>query len=78
MVLSAVFNGHEDFSNFGHIVADIQALVPCFDQLSFHHISRNRNRVAHEVARLSIWGPRSFDCLPDFIQQIVCSELSFG
>lgn len=74
VILAATNNAQEDFSHFGHIVADIQALASCFDQLSYHYISRDGNRVAHEVARLSIWGSRVFTSLPDFIQHLVSSE----
>ena len=44
-------------SNLGHILTDIHALSCSFNSISFHHIKRMGNSVAHCSARRSFCNP---------------------
>ena len=61
----------------GHFVADIKCLVQNFVSISFHHVSRSANGVAHLFARES--KPVAYStfhrCIPACIQEVVNSDI---
>ena len=65
-------------SEIGHLVQGIQFAKPSFNSCSFHHLKRDYNRIAHELAQFSkfnhanqIW--KGFS--PPFIAHLIQSDL---
>lgn len=65
-----------DCSSIGPIVADIKFLVLCVFSVSFVHVSRCANEVAHMLADSSDFAAYSvfWHCVPGCIQDVVNSE----
>lgn len=51
--MNALRGTTKEISVFGQLVEDIKAMAPSFQWLSFSHIKREGNVVAHKLAKLS-------------------------
>lgn len=60
-------------TSFGNIVHDILVLVSSFNSVSFSHVCRDGNKVAHNLAQLS----RSFMDTRVWIEEVPREVLSF-
>ena len=45
-----ISNGHS-LALHGHLILDVQALVPLFPSICFSHVSQTGNKAAHSLAR---------------------------
>ncbi|XP_012847426.1 PREDICTED: uncharacterized protein LOC105967373 [Erythranthe guttata] len=76
-VIVAAIRGEDDsYTSYGNLINDIKRLATTFEEFHIYHILREGNSAAHEIAKLSAWGPCNFSALPDFIKDIVSSEFS--
>ena len=62
VLINSLAKGGNSLAHYGHLLADIHALMTRFSSLSLSHVKRNCNSLAHALARhtsstpdLSIW-----------------------
>ena len=66
-------------SEIGHLVQGIQFAKPSFNSCSFHHLKKDYNRVAHELARFAKCNHASQTwkgVSPPFVAHLIQSDLS--
>ena len=51
ITITFINGGHMDHSALGHVLLDIKSLFSYFSHISVQHITRERNCVAHKLAR---------------------------
>ena len=57
VIINSIKEGNMSHSAFGHILQDITSLCSLFSFVSFQHIKRQGNGVAHKLARRAITNP---------------------
>ena len=57
VIINSIKDGNMSHSAFGHILQDITSLCSLFSYVSFQHIKRQGNCVAHKLARWTITNP---------------------
>ena len=54
LVVQAVTNKRENLKLFGHVVKEIHGLCSSFTRISFQHVRREGNKLAHALARKAV------------------------
>ena len=54
LVVQAVTNKRENLTLFGHVVKEIHGLCSSFTRISFQHVRREGNKLAHALARRAV------------------------
>ena len=57
VIINSINGGNMTQFEFGHILQDITFLYSFFSHVSFHHIKRQGNCVAHRLARRALTNP---------------------
>ena len=57
VIINSIKEGNMSHSAFGHILQDIISLCSLFNYVSFQHVKRQGNGVAHRLARRAITNP---------------------
>ena len=52
-VVNAVILGEENWSRFGHIIANVKTTLNCFAYWDINYEGRNANCAAHNLAKLA-------------------------
>jgi len=53
-VVQAVTNKGENLKMFGHVIKEIQGSCSSFTRISFQHVRREGNKLAHALARRAV------------------------
>ena len=79
VIINSIKGGNMTHSTFGHILQDITFLCSFFSHVSFQHIKRQGNCVAHKLARRAITNPLDvwMESLPPDTNDVYNFDLCF-
>ena len=80
VIINSIKGGNMTHSTFGHILQDITFLCSFFSHVSFQHIKRQGNCVAHRFAGRAVTSPLDawMECIPPDIIDAYNFDLGFS